>query len=145
MRQGIQTGFKNRQMERYGCYFFTLAAWVHFAFNKRFTDDDLIFHWENAIKNDWIHNDLDDPWMRDPVAVFNALAGQNYFRRVSHSQFPPSTKRFPVRFDIQPGFKIPHFALGRLNDEGEVEVFYDPWAPAAVSRGMKVTSFRSFS
>ena len=137
MRQGIQTNFKHEELKNWGCYFFTLCAWVCIAFNKDFSDDFIIEKFYEYCRNCWIG---DKCWIREPVKIFNDLAGQpDYFTSVERSPNVPATRRFPVFFDG----RITHFALGELIN-GKVEVVWDSWNPPALQRGLSVTNYRAF-
>jgi hypothetical protein len=136
MRQGIQSNFKHEELKVYGCYFFTLCAWVNIAFGKEFTDDYIIQKFEEYKKKKMIGKNC---WISEPVLIFNDLAEQDYFKTVEHSDTVPNTKRFPVFFDG----KIPHFALGQLID-GKVKIVFDSWNPSAEARGLKITNYRAF-
>jgi len=137
MRQGIQTDFKYEELRKYGCYFFTLAAWVHLAFGIEFTDDELIEKYETYKHRRWIGP---NSWIIEPALIFNDLADRpDYFRTVEHSRTAPHTIRFPVFFDGSPT----HFALGSKFGN-EAKVIWDSWRPSAESRGKVIHNYRSF-
>jgi len=150
MRQGIQTGFKHGELRSHGCYFFTLCAWAHLAFEKIFSDDDIIAAYEHCLKQGWIFTGRDEKgkqWtclIKNPVQIFNYLAERpGYFKGAEHSNAVPGTVRFPVFFEKTTPNGFDHFALGQVAD-GKVKIVFDSWSPPAESRGLKITNYRAF-
>jgi len=150
MKQGLQTNFKNKDLREYGCYFFTLCAWVYLAFGKKFTDDDIIAAYEYCLKQGWVFTGIDKNGnkqvclIQNPVQVFNYLSGKpDYFKEIYHSDFVPITKRFPVFFKRNAPNGYDHFALGQFIN-GKVEIIFDPWTPSALDRGLKIYNYRAF-
>jgi len=155
LRQGIQTNFKHVDLKTWGCYWFTLAAWSQFVSLKEWTDDDLIEKFEEHRKKNWINRTERDPfdgkiypWARHPVAIFNDMAGvPDYFIGVDHSKDDkdfPKTKRFPVFYKRPKRDGFDHFALGELDQNGNVRIVFDSWQNSAAARGTPIHNFRKF-
>ena len=148
LRQGIQTNFKNNVMRTWGCYWFTLAAWAQFVSNREWTDDELIEKFNEHRRRGWVNDDDNAPWTRHAVAVFNDMAGAaDYFINVEHSNGNrdfPKTRRFPVFYQRQTPNGFDHFALGELDQHGNVRIVFDSWAVSAAERGMTIHNFRRF-
>jgi len=148
LRQGIQTNFKNAVMRTWGCYWFTLVCWSQFVSYRIWTDDELIEKFEEHRRRGWINNDDNAPWARHPVAIFNDMAGvADYFVNVEHTNGNrdfPKTKRFPVFYQRTTPNGFDHFALGELDDAGNVRIVFDSWDNSAAARGMPIHNFRRF-
>jgi len=150
LREGIQTNFKDPVMARWGCYWFTLARWSQIVSNRAWTDDELVAKFAEHRRNKWINDDDNAPWARNPVAIFNDMAGDcGYFANVEHTRDAtdfPGTLRFPVFYQRTTPNGFDHFALGERDPNAPqgIRIVFDSWLNSAAARGMPIHNFRRF-
>jgi len=148
MRQGIQTGFKHDDLRRFGCYFFTLCELAERLRAKTrlppFSDEDIIDHYDQCIKNQWITTGIRDfngkkvkviCFIENPVKIMNYLQNNTFFKNITHEKNQPNAEFYPVYFIGNPD----HFALGSNG-----EIVWDSWSPSATERGMSMAETNPF-
>lgn len=140
MRQGIQTGFKNDELRRAGCYFFALCAMAEFYREKQgrpgFTDEQIINFYIHCLKEKWITTGLRNGvqvtcFIENPVAIMNYLQGAFVFTQVTHEQVRPQSKYYVQVYDA--GTIGTHFVLASNG-----KVIFDSWQPSSQDRGLKL-------
>jgi len=135
---GCQNTFPHEEIKKYGCFYLSLVAWVEKAFNMDFSNEKIIAMLDALKDKGWIKSKCN---IAHPAMVFNYISGKpKYFLDNSIQKEIPYTIRFPVFYNGNPT----HFALGTHDGNGGVKIAFDPWAPTAEERGMKITHFRSF-
>jgi len=148
IRQGIQTNFKDLNMRRWACYWFTLVAWSQFVSKREWTDDELIEKFYEHKSKNWVCKEPNSFLTRHAVAIFNDMAGvPDYFINVEHTNGNkdfPKTLRFPVFYERTAPDGFDHFALVEIDRNGNVRIVFDSWAISAASRGMIIKNFRRF-
>jgi hypothetical protein len=71
----------------------------------------------------------------------------DYFVNVEHTnsnQDFPKTRRFPIFYQRTTPNGFDHFALGELDENGNVRIVFDSWENSAATRGMPIHNFRRF-
>ena len=69
--QGIQREFPHEELQKWGCYFFTLCVWAMMMGGRIFTNNtDLIAYYEKCKNNNWINNKCK---IVNPAAILNGL------------------------------------------------------------------------
>ena len=135
MRDGIQTGFPNEELKKFGCYFFVLCRMAEYVSNNEFSDEDIITLFNMCKLKGWVGR---NSWIIDPVSILNLMQTQKVYKSVSHCEKQPQAMFYPVYFKVNDNNT--HFALGCNG-----EIVFDSWSPSAMERKMPLHSYRNIT
>jgi len=145
LKEGIQTSFKHEELQKYGCYFFSLLRWCELIrlsslsdelkkLYRGFEDDEIINIFLACKNRGYIGSNA---FIINASEVMNYVLGEKLFSGVSiTSQRPDRQQLFLTRFRKSPN--LLHFVLSSPTEF----VLWDSWMPRVDLERHPVDSYR---